>query len=425
MIRSPRPILVAMARLRFVGSTPLICLTLLASSCGGEGRTNGVDEGVSSIDDEAGTGSASESADDSNTDFTDDDTGGSCTSDADCPGQICLLASGVCADAGTCMLDGDCPVGQACTDGACMIGGDCGGFQFEIEAVPPNLLIMLDRSGSMDGSVPDTNLNRWEVAKVAIAQLTNGFDAKIRFGLATYSACVGNGCSAGTVVVPVADMNAAAINGFLDMTVGVGSGSGTAINGDGKIEYLCDSGDSETSTGKSLEAQVGNPIIQDSMRDNAVLLITDGAESGDCIDNGIDGTAAAGHLFGQAIPVKTYAVGFGGANLDEINMIAQAGGTVQGYQADQAAQLEMALDQIANAVATCVFELDQVPPDPAEIYVFFDKLIPGVPTDPTNGWTYDPNTNTITFHGSSCEAIKAGTIVDIDIVYGCDEPPIG
>ncbi|HLT35996.1 MAG TPA: hypothetical protein VK034_06915, partial [Enhygromyxa sp.] len=294
-----------------------------------------------------------------------------------------------------------------------------------IEAVPPNLLIMLDRSGSMESSVPNSNLNRWEVAKLAIEQVTTMFDDKIRFGLATYSACVGNGCSPGTTVVPIADQNAAAINGFLAMTVGDGSSNGNAVNGEGKIRYLCDSGDPETSTGSSLNAQLGSPPLQDPERDNAILLITDGAESGECINNGINGPTAAANLFGQAIPVKTFAVGFGGANLDEINNIAAAGGTETGYLADMADQLEAALDQIANAVATCTFELDQLPPDAAEIYVFFDKDPAGVPNDPNNGWTYDPVTNTVTFHGAACEAIKSGIVVDIDIVYGCNEPPIG
>lgn len=406
----------------------LACSLLLA--CGDGGRPSD-DEGLSSLDEAESTApdtsaSESESADaNTDTDFTDDGAGQPCEGDEDCPGQVCLPASGVCGDAGSCVLDEDCPEGQTCTDNACMIGSECGGFQFVIEAVPPNLLIMLDRSGSMDGSVPNTDLNRWEVAQLAIAQLTNGFDSQIRFGLATYSACVGNGCSAGTVVVPIADMNAGAINGFLDMTVGVGSGNGAGVDGRGKIEYLCDSGDPETSTGKSLQAQVGNPALQDPMRDNAILLITDGAESGDCIDNGVNGPVAAANLFGQAISVKTFAVGFGGANLDEINTIAESGGTTQGYLAEDPAQLEMALAQIANAVATCTFALDQVPPDPNEIYVFFDKMIPGVPNDAGNGWTYDPLTNTITFHGSACDSIKGGVIVDIDIVYGCNEPPIG
>lgn len=401
-----------------------LSLTLLGSSCAADPRPAS-DEGLSSLD-EAGSASESASSEDATSnDFTDDGAGPPCTSDADCPGQVCLPESATCGDPGSCFFAGDCPEGQVCTDNVCMIGGECGGFQFEIEAIPPNLLILLDRSGSMDAAVPNTNLNRWEVAKVAIAQLTNSFDAKIRFGLATYSACVGNGCSAGTVVVPIADMNAGAINGFLDMTVGVGSNNGDAIDGQGKIQYLCDSGDPETSTGTSLDAQVGNPALQDSLRDNAILLITDGSESGACVQNGVNGPVAAANLFGQAVPVKTFAVGFGGANLDEINNIAQAGGTGMGFQADQADQLELALEQIANAVATCVFQLDQVPPDPNEIYVFFDKVVPGVANDPLNGWTYDPVANTITFHSTSCEAIKAGTITDIDIVYGCNEPPIG
>jgi hypothetical protein len=208
-------------------------------------------------------------------------------------------------------------------------------------------------------------------------------------------------------------------------STGGGSGNGQNVDNDGLIEYLCDSGDPETSTGKSLAAQIGNPALQDPERDNSILLITDGAESGDCIDGGVNGTVAAANLFGQAIPVKTFAVGFGGANLGEINNIAAAGGTQMGYVADMAEDLELALDQIANAVATCTFELDQVPPDVAEIYVFFDKDPTGVPNEPNDGWTYDPMTNTVTFHGAACEAIKSGTIVDIDIVYGCNEPPIG
>jgi hypothetical protein len=354
------------------------------------------------------------------------DGGDPCSLDDDCPdGEVCLPGSSECGPPGTCVVDQDCPDGQICEDGTCMIGGDCGGFVFVIEAVPPNLLIMLDRSGSMDASVPNTNLNRWEVAKIAIEQVTTNFDDKIRFGLATYSACTGGGCAPGTIVVPIADMNAAAINAFLATTVGVGSGNGQNVDDQGLIEYLCDSGDPETNTGTSLNAQVGNPALQDPERDNSILLITDGAESSECIDNGVNGTVAALNLFSQAISVKTFAVGFGGANLDEINNIAAAGGTQMGYLADMAEDLEMALDQIANAVATCTFELDQVPPDAAEIYVFFDKDPAGVPNDQSDGWTYDPMTNTVTFHGGACEAIKSGAVVDIDIVYGCNEPPIG
>jgi hypothetical protein len=405
--------------------TPAWLLVLISLACAREPDAP-ADTGVTTVNATTTTDAGSETADtnvDTNTSLDDGDP---CATDGDCaPGEVCLPGSGECGPAGGCIIDADCPEGQICEDGVCMIGGDCGGFEFSIEAVPPNLLILLDRSGSMNGDVPDTDLNRWEVAKLAIEQVTTSFDDKIRFGLGTYSACVGNGCSAGTVVVPIADQNAGAINGFLATTVGAGSNDGQGVDNDGLIEYLCDSGDPETSTGKSLQAQVGNPTLQDLERDNAILLITDGAESGECIDDGNDGPTAAGNLFGQSTPVKVFAVGFGGANLGEIDDIAEAGGTMTGYLADQADELDLALEQIANAVATCTFELDQVPPDANEIFVFFDKDPAGVPSDPNNGWTYDPMTNTVTFHGAACDAIKGGTVVDIDIVYGCNEPPIG
>ena len=85
----------------------------------------------------------------------------------------------------------------------------------------------------------------------------------------------------------------------------------------------------------------------------------------------------------------------------------------------------MALSEIAATVASCTFTLDQVPPDLAELYVFFDGDPAGVPQDGANGWTYDPVTNTITFHGSACSSIQDGTTGEIDIVYGCNLPPEG
>lgn len=102
-----------------------------------------------------------------------------------------------------------------------------------------------------------------------------------------------------------------------------------------------------------------------------------------------------------------------------------AGGTDTPYFADQPADLEAALAAIAAAVSSCTFQLDEVPPSPDEIYIFFDGDPAGVPMDPVNGWTYDPATNTITFHGTACQAIQDGTVVGIDIVYGCNMPPVG
>ena len=351
--------------------------------------------------------------------------GQECETDQDCPaGQHCGAMSRVCLDADGCIFEADCDDGFTCTDGTCTIGGDCGGFVFQFEQVPPNLLILLDRSGSMDGEVPGTGQNRWEVARDAIFQVTTEFNESIDFGLATYSSCLPGGCSAGTIVVPILPLAAPLIQDFLDGTVGVGSSDGMGVAGDGRIEYLCDSGNPETSTGVALQALVGEPSLQDPARTNAILLLTDGGESSECTDD-IDGPGGAANLLAQAGPVQTFAVGMGGASLDQLQEIATAGGTDMPYFADQPADLQMALAAIAAAVASCTFQLDEVPPDPDQIYIFFDDDPAGVPVDPANGWTYDPATNTITFHGSACMSIQDGSVVEIDIVYGCNMPPVG
>ncbi len=337
--------------------------------------------------------------------------GSDCSGDDDCPpGERCTPFTQVCTVPDGCVLSEDCEDGFVCgAGGACEIGG-CDADAFNLTVVPPNVLIVLDRSGSMGGDVQDTNKNRWEVAKDAINNLVNTFNAEIRFGLNTYSSCIaGQQCTAGSIVVPIGNLNAGPITGFL------------ANKGNG---YLCNSGMPETSTGNTLDALVGEPTLQDPARTNAVLLITDGNENSEC-KTSTEGKLAAAKLLAQAIPVKTFAVGFSDGIIGSLAEIAAAGGTEEPYNANNPASLEAALTAIAGAVASCQFLLDSVPADPSKIYVFFDKDPAGIPQDPQNGWTYDPDTNTITFHGTACEAIKNGTIVDIDVIFGCNVPPPG
>ncbi|MEZ4453368.1 MAG: VWA domain-containing protein [Nannocystaceae bacterium] len=334
--------------------------------------------------------------------------GDDCSEDAECPpGQHCGQLSGKCLGADQCVYSEDCDEGKTCEAGMCVIGGDCGGDSFELTKLPPNMMIVLDRSGSMDGDVQNSNKSRWEVAKDAIFTLTTQFNDDIRFGLVTYSACeLLKKCTAGKVVVPILDKAASIIMDFL------------ASKG---LSYLCNSGMSETSTGNTLQALVGNPTLQDPMRGNAILLITDGNENDDCKDN-TDGAKAASALFQQPIPVKTYAVGFSDGIIGSLANIATNGGTDQPYNANDPQSLQEALNAIAANAASCDFVLNTVPDDPSKIHVFFNDNPAEIPNDPNNGWTYDPNTNTIHFHGDACKALQDGVVIDIDVVFGCNAP---
>jgi len=346
-----------------------------------------------------------------------------CADDADCEGSLhCGDESSRCLGDGECAATGDCDEGMVCDtqNEECVIGGECGATEINADRKAPNVLILLDRSGSMDGDAGGDS--RWNVAKGAIQVVTDAYDADIRFGLATYSACLSGGCSAGSIVVAIADDNAAAVNGFLADKLDEGSSNGNNNTGSG-IQYLCDSGDPETTTGKSLGALVGEPSLQATDRDNAVLLITDGEESGSCVVGGMDGRAGAAALLAQSNSVRTYVVGLG-INSSTLNQIAVAGGTGQLVPADNLADLTQALSDIATDVMSCEIVLGSEPPNPDDIHVFFNDEIPAIPLDSVDGWTYDPASLTITFHGASCDLLKSGTVTDIDVVYGCDEPVV-
>ncbi|MCB9701823.1 MAG: VWA domain-containing protein [Myxococcales bacterium] len=362
-----------------------------ASASGTEGSSGGATDSATGTGGSASGGSMTE-----------------CNGDDECPpGEHCGTLSGKCLADGECIYFEDCEGGKTCVDGKCVIGGECGAQGFNLTKLPPNVMIVLDRSGSMDGDVQDSNKTRWEVAKDAIFALVDAFNNDIRFGLVTYSACkLLEECTAGEVVVPIIDKASNLITGFLQ-------GKG--------LEYLCNSGMPETSTGNTLAARIGDPTLQDPSRGNAIILITDGGESSECKDK-TDGQMAAAALYGQAIPVKTYAVGFSDGIIGSLAEIAAAGGTQTPYNANNPQSLQDALNAIAANVASCDFVLDGDPPDMDEIFVFFDDDPAGIPYDPVNGWTYDPDTKTIHFHGEACEKLKNGEVVDIDVVYGCNAP---
>ncbi|HEX4339717.1 MAG TPA: VWA domain-containing protein [Polyangiaceae bacterium] len=338
---------------------------------------------------------------------------------ADCVApRRCSIASATCLYEGACLADGDCDGGKKCnSSGVCEVGGDCGQTTLEIEKVPPNIMLLLDRSGSMNGDAGGDT--RWNVAKSAIGKITSALGANIRFGLATYSSCEKGGCSAGSVVVPIAPDNATAVETFLASTTDQRSSDGKGLTSDGKLKYLCDSGDPETSTGKSLSALTAEPSLMDPARTNAVILLTDGKENDECKGD-CDGACGAGKLLAQSPPVKTYVVGLG-VSASALDAIAEAGGTTSSIATDDLGQLSGAFDTITSSVDSCEYTVGTAPPDTDGLYVFFDKA--PVSKDPANGWSYASAGKKLEFNGKACDQLRAGSVTNVDVVYAC-APPI-
>ena len=332
--------------------------------------------------------------------------------------QTCSKAGPTCIEPGTCAGDLDCDAGKMCAAGVdgrktCVVGGKCGGQVAAAEVIPPNMLIVLDRSCSMRNTV--AGKSKWEIAVAALKTLTTSYKDKIRFGLTLFPDKEGDSCTqANKIPIPVGVGKEAGIQSMLTMAL------------DSK-DALYPSGPCVTNIDTAMDQARGEPAFSDASRQGFALLVTDGAQAGCNQAGGDNGTAMIINDLRMKKGVRTFVIGFGGA-VDEksLNDFAMAGGTTSFYKAEDQASLDKGLATIAASTLGCDFQLKQTPPNGQQIYVFFDKMT-RVSRDPghKDGWDYNEAQNRVTFYGMACDSLRAGTVKAVDIVFGCDAPPPG
>ncbi|MFH1811245.1 MAG: vWA domain-containing protein [Pseudomonadota bacterium] len=277
-----------------------------------------------------------------------------------------------------------------------------------------DLLLVVDRSGSMD-EVPQGAANtKWEQVREVITGVTAELDDTYGFGLMFYPAGSGEAlqCVGGSVVVDMADANGPAIaNAF--WSTGPGGGTPTAA------------------TLRVAGAHLHNRV---TTRPQAVVLATDGApncnasadvnscvcsqssncsHSFACLDD--SNTVAAVQALAQD-GIATFVVGIPGSELfaGVLDGMAVAGGTaVSGvhkyYDAGSQQALEAALRQIGRRVSMCRFELQNAPLS-TTVAVTVDGTAESRDQSRVNGWDY-VGARTIEFFGPACQALGSGSSV--------------
>lgn len=304
----------------------------------------------------------------------------------------------------SCTIAADCASGAECVGGQCATQEACGTSEFAVDDVPPNVMVLLDRSCSM------LDANKWDIAVAALDQLTQEFGSRIRWGLQLYPDATGDEC---TLEPPSVEPGP---DGHMQVAQVLSQALSPA-----DLNYP--DGPCNTMTGGALAALAGHPTLHDATRSNHVLLITDGAEFGCQKDESATLTTVQGML---TAGTTTFVVGFGSAvDAQALEELAQAGGaprpTVPAYyQADDSAGLKTALAGILGAVVGCEFALGETPPRTDELYAFLDDK--PVTRDDPDGWVYDEPLNQVRFQGASCQALQSGSARDIDVVFGCPEP---
>jgi hypothetical protein len=310
----------------------------------------------------------------------------------------------------------------------------CGEQAFNFEPVQPNVMIVMDRSGSMAWSLNNSNCaaqgsdSRWDVALRALERLLGDFAEEIRFGMILFPGrsnpgsdpdnCSGRECvDVGGVLYEVGQGNATNILGDLNTS----SDTPCRFGNPNVFGELCTLG---TPLAGALGVARNYQGLNDATRPNYVLVITDGEEN--CNGNPSN---VVRQIRNRTPEVKTFVVGFtqgvqGATN--ELNEMATEGGTARNgnlryYQADNEQQLTQALQDIANSVITCTYSLTDVPPDPNRLYVRLNGMNLTRDQSRANGWDYLIGNNSLRFFGDACAQLQSQEQVNLEIFYGCPE----
>ena len=315
--------------------------------------------------------------------------------------------------------DGDGPGDDGGDDGD--DGEACEESNGVLYPVPPSVMFLLDRSGSMnlqgfDADVPEKS--RWQALYESVESVVgDGADATIAFGAKTFSTWNFGECG---------------VSNGPDVPIALNNGAGVLAGIPGPLAYIIGGTPTNLAIKKTLaimqnfDAGGGSKIV---------FLITDGAIG--CTNNHQQALAEAVTDLDSGFvndDITTYVVGIAPANSNlvftQLHQMAIAGGAPKPgpeafYRADDAQQLSDALAAVlADSYGkSCVMDLQDAPMLPELVKVMIgDTQYPLVDDcDNQDGFVYtDPDYTQIRVCGAACEglALEQSAVVQFFCVPG-------
>jgi len=311
---------------------------------------------------------------------------------------------------------------------------NCGARSKTASKVAPDILILLDRSGSMndninnqmctDGGIGASGCgmdSKWAKVTPAITQVVSETEADVHWGLKFFPDNSATACTVGSnVAVPIGPGNASAIAAAI---MGATSTNGGVTGFQGTPTRMAAAGAASYMTGLT------------DMSPKYILLATDGLPT--CGNNNAmtDDSAAAVTAVGAArtagFPVFVVGIATGGGTADAtLSNLANAGGlpksgTPTYYPVSSAADLAAAIRTLVGVAATCTFQIGPAPTsdgttDLRYIKVFGDSVEITRDTTHANGYDYTDSTmNAIQVYGPLCDQILKAEIHDVTVAFTC------
>jgi len=336
--------------------------------------------------------------------------------------------------------------------------GSCASTATPVARDPGNVLLLVDRSGSMHIKLPSGD-TRWQATKVGLAGLLTALPTDTNVGAMMFpqgdapvnaycgidAALNDVKCSAGWPEPPGA--NRCAVPTY---TAGVPAKPLASAQADAIKSYVAAS-DAEfywgTPLAPALNAAVKAQKSSGAKGTRSIILLTDGNPTS-CVDAGISNdnsyvVSAAASGSAGADGVKTYVVGVidaarQAAKAENLSPVAVAGGTARfaGCEATNecfyavnaasfAADIKKVFEDISLKSFDCKFSVPQpkgaatADPESLNVEVTSKGKSYVVPRDKSkkDGWDYLPGGKQLEVYGESCKKLAAG--VSVKIVVGC------
>lgn len=311
------------------------------------------------------------------------------------------------------------------TPAAPSVDSNCGITEQESIRQPVYVMLLLDRSASMEYSIEDdcycsndvtmpgqlcsdtaNCTTRWQALAPAV-KTTLESSQYVHWGLKFFPSPQARQCTVDQGVdVPVQPDPARQVE------------TQTAIQSE------IDSTDFALGTPTTAGIEIATSYLDGLAGDNKkfILLATDGepnCKNGTVNNVDVDGSSAAcGAALAADIPV--FVIGIG-PSVTNLTVLAQAGGTKDYYPANSPEQLADALSSISKFVGSCTYDTTSEPEDPDNVAVYVNKQL--VPKDAADGWKYGASTSQIELTGSYCQDILDGKDTKVQILFGCPGAP--
>jgi hypothetical protein len=341
----------------------------------------------------------------------------------------------------------------------------CGSSAVTAEFRTPNMLVVIDKSGSMDDTF-GTGTKKWDAMKQALDAVLNASATQISFGLELYpfsqdpsqpitldcgDRCCEHASSPTAINVPIESgttgvpkilsalnstspgggtPTAAALQRAYDYFT---SGAGASLQGD-RYVLLATDGGPNCNAQLTCQPATCTSVMDGKCPDTQCCALNDPVAHQQCLDDA-EVLKQITALKNAGIP--TFVVGIPGteAYRTYLNQFAVAGGvpatggTDSYFAVDTSGGTEGLVEVFTEItrqlVRSCDIQLTANPPDPNQMNVVINcEVLP--PSSPDgSSWSLNETTqpNTVVLAGPVCDWIQTVGAQRVDILYGCPKVP--